>query len=449
MPKSITVYTCSNCDAQYPKWAGRCNTCGKFGTISTESITISNQKNSTASYSTSPATVVSLGNSSATATPKLSTGLNELDRVLGGGITPGGVILLTGEPGAGKSTLVLALAEKLQQTVLYASGEEAATQVSDRLKRLGLVGKNLHFTAEAEIGAITSAARDLKPILLVIDSLQTMHNSESEATAGSPTQVRAVLSALIEFAKSNQVAVMVIGHITKAGEAAGPKAVEHLVDVVLSLEGERSGVLRILRAEKNRFGSTDEVGVFKMEENGLQEVANPSSLFLAERHAGAGAVVTCLMQGSRGLLLEVQALVSHSRQNYPKRSATGFDYKRLEVLLAVLGERAGVKLNWSDVYVNLVGGLKSREPALDLAVCLAVASAYLKKSISRQVVIFGEVGLGGEVRPVNAIDKRLNEAARLGFTEAVLPPLGEGAKVPKGIMIVEVHNLAEAVEWMR
>ncbi|MEK7497089.1 MAG: magnesium chelatase domain-containing protein, partial [Patescibacteria group bacterium] len=194
---------------------------------------------------------------------------------------------------------------------------------------------------------------------------------------------------------------------------------------------------------------TDEVGVFKMESTVLQEVANPSSLFLAERHAGAGAVVTCLMQGSRGLLLEVQALVSHSRQSYPKRSAAGFDYKRLEVLLAVLGERANVKLNWSDVYVNLVGGLKSREPALDLAVCLAVASAYLKKPVSREVVIFGEVGLGGEVRPVAATDKRLNEAARLGFTEAVLPPLGEGVKVPKGIMVVEIHNLAEAVEWMK
>lgn len=376
-------------------------------------------------------------------------GLSECDRVLGGGLASGSVSLLTGEPGVGKSTLVLAAAEHLGRPVLYVSGEEAAEQVAARLKRLGLGGGQLTFTTETDVTAVSATVRARGVSLVVIDSLQTMGAPGAGSAAGSPLAMRAALSELVSLAKSTGCAVLVIGHVTKEGLAAGPKTIEHLVDVVLTLEGVPHQALRFLRASKNRFGPTDEIGVFAMDERGFREVPNPSAIFLAERHTGAGSCITALQEGSRSVLIEVQALVTHTRLAYPKRATTGFDANRLQVLLAVLSERAGVRLNYSDVYVNLAGGFRSREPALDLAVCAAVASAAMKKPLPKQVAVFGEVGLGGEVRPVVGAERRLSEAARLGFTEAVTAPFADDAKLPPHLALVGIRNLPELIDWLR
>ncbi len=447
-PHSNTVYTCSNCDAQYPKWVGRCSSCGKFGTVSTEPTVV--VRSPQAAAGATPAATVSLsGMAQSYHGQRQPTGYGEVDRVLGGGLVPGSVTLLSGEPGVGKSTLLLALGDRLQAPVLYASGEESAEQVSGRLKRLGLAGVNLSFTSETNVGALGATVRNLSPRLVVVDSLQAVSVPQASGSAGSPTQLKAALAELVALAKATLVPVVVIGHVTKEGVAAGPKAIEHLVDVVLTLDGAEHQPLRFLRASKNRFGATDEVGVFEMNEQGLVEVANPSALFLSERHQGPGSAITALLEGSRSLLIELQALVTHSRLTYPRRSTTGFDGSRLEMLLAVLGERAGVKLNFSDVYINLAGGFKSREPALDLAVCAAVASAASKRPLPPDLVVFGEVGLGGEVRPVVGAERRLQEAARLGFTQALIPQLAASAKLPASLALVPVRTLAEAVEWIR
>lgn len=449
MAKLSTVYTCSNCDAQYPKWVGRCSQCGKFGTVGTEGVVMQKPSAKQNFEQAAPAATVNLGSLKSVSVSKFSSGYAEVDRVLGGGIAQGGVTLITGEPGVGKSTLLLALVGRLGKNVLYVSGEESAEQISGRLQRLGLTGDDISFTTASEVGSLVQVINHQQPKFVVVDSLQTMISAQAEGVAGSPGQVRAVLASLIEAAKQNKSAIFVIGHVTKDGVAAGPKAVEHLVDVVLQLEGNPNQGLRILRASKNRFGSTDEVGVFQMAEHGLVEVKNPSELFLAERHQGAGSCITAVLEGSRSLLIEVQALVAHSRLAYPKRATTGFDTNRLSVLLAVLGERAGVKLNYSDVYINLAGGFRNREPALDLAVIAAVASAALKKTLPHDLVVFGEVGLGGEVRPVLAAEKRLQESARLGFRQALIPNLGTGIKTPSGMELIPVRAVVEAIDWLR
>lgn len=445
MPKSTAVYVCSHCDAQYPKWVGRCSSCGQFGTVSTQAVLIGPRAAAAAGRA---AELVSLGGQAAP-TPKWSSASPEVDRVLGGGFTPGSTVLLAGAPGVGKSTLILALAARCSGAVLYASGEESASQVAARLKRLHMPSNQISFSSDTDVRAVGSAAGALRPRFVVVDSLQTMLVPEAGGPAGSPTQLRAVVAELTALAKATAATVVIIGHVTKAGVAAGPKSTEHLVDVVLTLEGEPHQALRVLRAGKNRFGPTDEVGVFQSGPSGLVDVANPSALFLAERHHGAGSCATALAQGSRSLLIEVQALVTRSRTFRPARATTGFDVGRLQVLLAVLGERAGLRLGTSDVYINLPGGLRSREPALDLAVCVAVASAVLRKSVPRDVVVFGEVGLGGEVRPVAGAERRLYEAVRLGFTQALTAPLAEGALPPAGMALAAVRTVAEAVEWLR
>lgn len=442
------VYICRNCDAQYPKWVGRCSECGKFGTVGTEPANVSHTPRGQSAAA--PAIIQSFSTSVNINVKKYSTGLNEVDRVLGGGLASGGLILMTGEPGVGKSTLVMSLAESCNQTVLYASGEESFDQVKNRLVRMNLSGDKLSFTPEANINSVVAAVKQNKSGLVIVDSLQTMYSTEVSGQPGSPNQTKAVLATLADLAKSSKVTVLIIGHVTKEGVAAGPKTVEHLVDVVLSLEGEKHQSLRFLRAIKNRFGPTDEVGVFKMTDAGLEEVTNPSDLFLAERHYGAGSAVVALLEGSRSLLVEVQALVTKATKfNQPKRATSGFDANRLQVLLAVLGERAGVKMNYNDVYINLAGGYRSKEPALDLAVIMSAASAHLKKILPKDLVIFGEVGLGGEVRPVIGMEKRLHEAARLGFKQALVPHLSKDQKKPKDLAIVEIKNVGEAVEWLR
>ncbi len=447
MSKGVIVYVCSYCDAQYPKWVGRCSQCGKFGTVATEGMVL--QRPAKISISTSSTQTINLGDFKNLRVSKFSSGSTEIDRVLGGGIVAGSVSLVTGEPGVGKSTLFLAMAGHLLQKTLYVSGEESAEQVSLRLQRLGISGENISFTTANEVSGLSQVILNKKPVLVVVDSLQTMFSNTSEGVPGSSTQVRAVLSGLIEAAKQGQSAIFVIGHVTKEGVAAGPKSIEHLVDVVLQLEGSPNQGLRFLRAVKNRFGPTDEVGVFQMGQYGLVEVKNPSEIFLSERHQGAGSCVTAVLEGSRSLLIELQALVTHSRLAYPKRATTGFDVNRLGVLLAVLGERAGVKLNYSDVYINLAGGFRSREPALDLAVVAAVASAALKKPLPSDLVVFGEVGLGGEVRPVLAAEKRINEAQRLGFKQVLLPNLPADSQIVSGIELVMIRTVAEAVDWLK
>ncbi|MDP3986206.1 MAG: DNA repair protein RadA [Candidatus Veblenbacteria bacterium] len=447
MPHSTVVYTCSNCDAQTPRWVGRCSQCGKFGTVGTEGQAVT--PTTRAKSGAVAAETVNLGSFTNVNAVRFASGFGEVDRVLGGGVAQGSVMLLTGEPGVGKSTLLLALLAVCGQAALYASGEESAEQVAGRLQRLGLKGDKIAFTTVSDAAALAQAIRQQAPRLVVVDSLQTMSHTELESGAGSPAQARAVVAELIEAAKQTKAAIIIIGHVTKEGVAAGPKTIEHLVDVVLSLEGSPHQPLRFLRALKNRFGQTDEVGVFQMAEQGLLEVTNPSELFLAERHHGAGSCITAVLEGSRSLLIELQALVTHSRLAYPKRATTGFDPNRLQVLLAVLSERAGVKLNFSDVYINLAGGFKSKEPSLDLAVAAAVSSAALKKTLPQDLVVFGEVGLGGEVRPVVGAERRLQEAYRLGFKQALVPNLPATAKLPVGLELVPVRSVAEAIDWLR
>lgn len=445
-----SIYICSNCDAQYPKWVGRCSECGKFGSVSTEPVNFAPKSNNKVTSS-----VIAKVQSLSTGEPilavkRLITHLNEVDRVLGGGLAEGGLILLTGEPGVGKSTLLMSLAESCKLNVLYVSGEESFEQIQARVKRLKLSGEYISFTSETNVASVVEAVKQNEPKFVIIDSLQTMYSDEATGQAGSPNQTKAVLAGLASLAKETNVVVLIIGHVTKDGIAAGPKTIEHLVDVVLSLDGDKHQGLRFLRALKNRFGPTDEVGVFKMADKGLEEVSNPSNLFLAERHYGAGSCIVALLEGSRSLLVEVQALVTRAiKYNQPKRATSGFDVNRLQVLLAVLGERAGVKMGYSDVYINLAGGYKSKEPALDLAVVIAAASAHLKKILPKDLVIFGEIGLGGEVRPVIGIEKRLQEAARLGFKQAVIPYLSADLKIPKDLTIVEIKNVSEAIDWLR
>jgi len=417
--------------------------------VATEGSNAAPFKKNIKTSSAAPAQTVNLGNFKNANLPRLPTGFIEVDRVLGGGLVRGSVVLMSGEPGVGKSTLLLTLAARQSEKVLYASGEESAEQVSGRLERLGLSGGAIFFTTASEVSSLVTAIERQRPLLVVVDSLQTMIHAEVSGSAGSPSQVRAVLASLIETAKATQTAIVVIGHVTKQGVAAGPKSIEHLVDVVLQLDGNPNQGLRFLRASKNRFGATDEVGVFQMASQGLVEVKNPSEIFLAERHQGAGSCITAVLEGSRSLLIELQALVTQTRLAYPKRATTGFDVNRLGVLLAVLGERAGVKLNYSDVYINLAGGFKSREPALDLAVIAAVASAALKKPLPADLVVFGEVGLGGEVRPVLGAEKRLQEAARLGFKQALISSLPVKAKTPAGLELISVRTVSEAIDWLR
>ncbi len=441
MSKDKIIYTCSNCDAQYLKWQGRCVACGQWGTVSEVPTFLSSSKDLP---SVSPVKLVSDQNHF----KRESTTIKELDRVLGGGLVEGSVVLLTGDPGIGKSTLVLQLASRFPDKILYVSGEESAEQVGGRLKRLDLAPANLSFLNDQRLEAVISATQQDQPGLLIVDSLQTMVALDISSTPGNTNQIKSVTAKLVELAKSRNLTVLLIGHVTKGGLVAGPKTLEHLVDVVLSFEGGAGSSLRFLHASKNRFGPTDEVGIFQMTETGLEEVANPSAVFLTNRHQGAGACLASLTQGSRSFFIEVQALVSYSRYGQAKRTASGFDYNRLQLLLAVLLEKAGIKLSYSDVYVNLVGGFKSKEPGLDLAVCMALASAYKKRTVSPEAVVIGEVGLGGEIRPVANINKVLAEAAAWGLKQVITSSLDSKIKLPVGLEVMQVKNVAEVVRWL-
>ncbi|TAN33595.1 DNA repair protein RadA [Patescibacteria group bacterium] len=468
-----TIFICSNCDAQFTKWVGKCLECGKWGTIEKSQFPISNfQSNSklqnpnTQNYP--PVTTKRLSEIDSAEAKRIKTNIDELDRVLGGGLVPGSLVLLGGEPGIGKSTLAAQLAAAIPNT-LYISGEESAEQIKLRFERLGIPGQarndnneTLRFanatSVESVIAAMDSPVLSrgndsknetvgmTKPQLVIVDSIQTTRSDEVEGEAGSINQVRACAVKLMEAAKSTGVPIVLIGQVTKDGAVAGPKTLEHLVDTVLYLEGDRFHQFRILRAAKNRFGSTDEVGIFSMEENGLREVKNPSAAFLSGREENVpGSCVTCLMEGTRPLLIEVQALVTKTNFGYPQRRASGFDLNRLQVLIGVLTKRAGLPLDTYDVFLNVVGGISAEEPAVDLAVVLSIASATKNKQLPKGLAAFGEVGLGGEVRAVSQAKKRLDEIKKMGFEFAVVPASSEEYKAG-GIKIAPVKNVKELVE---
>jgi len=445
MPKPKLIYICSKCDAQFPKWQGRCTECGEWSTLEQQMAV---KSKGTASTSTQSGELETLADVKIEEKQRLKSNLFEFDRVLGGGIVPGSLILLGGDPGIGKSTLILQVAGKLAETgqeVLYISGEESSSQVKIRFSRLGLTTPNLKFLGETDIDTITSTIERHRPGLVILDSIQTVTDQKIGNPAGSVSQVRAATTRLVDVGKGNKIPIVIIGHVTKKGNVAGPRTLEHLVDVVLYLEGDRSHIFRVLRGVKNRFGSTSEVGVFDMQQGGLKEVANPSEIFLAERKAKSpGSVVTAVVEGSRAFLVEIQALVSRSNFGYPQRRVAGFDFNRLQLLIAVLMKKAHLFLSNQDVHVNVTGGFKASEPAVDLAVCLAIASALKSKVIPSEMAVFGEVGLGGEIRAVGQADKRLEEIKKMGF-KTVLMPSTKLVSEPKGIKLVFESSIDEAI----
>lgn len=442
MKEQKEIFQCQHCGAQFQKWNGRCLECGKWGTLEKTEIKAETRKDGASAGV--PIRAVSLGSAEATKARRLGTSIPELDRVFGGGIMPASLTLLGGEPGIGKSTLSLQLAAAVPNT-LYVSGEESLEQIKMRFDRLQLASSSLLFGSDTDADNIARTIRDQKPPLAIVDSIQTISAGGATGEAGSVSQVRACASILLSAAKESGTAIVLIGHVTKDGDVAGPKTLEHLVDTVLYLEGDRFHSLRILRASKNRFGSTDETGVFDMKETGLSPVANPSAAFLAERGENMpGSVVTCIMEGTRPVLVEVQALVNKTSFGYPVRKASGFDLNRLHVLLAVLEKRAGLRLSQYDVHLNIVGGIRAGEPAADLAVCLAVASAYKDKMLGNDMACFGEVGLGGEIRSVSGAEKRAAECAHLGLKRVILPA-GNKSAVKAGLTGIGVKNIDELI----
>ncbi len=458
MARPESRYVCGSCGEVYLRWEGQCRVCETWNSL-VETVVASSRRGDRARAAAVPAAAAApLARIGTTDAPRLRVGIDELDRVLGGGLVPGSVILLGGEPGIGKSTLLLqALAALVdgpaaERTTLYATGEESASQVHLRAARLGLLqgpaAERISILAEHDVGAIVATATAAAPAVLVVDSVQTATVDDLDGAAGSVGQVREATLRLMAYAKAEGTAVILAGHVTKDGTIAGPKTLEHLVDAVVNLEGERYAALRVLRASKNRFGSTDEVGVFEMGETGLTEVRDPARAFLADHDAPApGSVIAPTLEGSRPILVEVQALVSTARFGSPVRRASGLDPNRLSLLIAVLGRRAGIGLGGHDVYVNVAGGLTVAEPAMDLPLALALASSFRDRPILPGTVAIGEVGLLGELRAVAGVERRLREAARLGFHRAIVPrPAATGGivEVP-GMEVIGAATLSDAV----
>ena len=396
----------------------------------------------------SPAAVVNLDKlATQSETKRLVTKISELDRVLGGGLVPGSLILLGGEPGIGKSTLVAQIAERVGQIgeVIYVSGEESAGQIKSRFDRLNIKAEKIKFLSETNAEKINATVSQLKPSLVIIDSIQTIYSANVQSESGSLNQIRGSAVSFLETAKTNNIAIIIIGHITKDGALAGPKSLEHIVDTVLYLETETSHDYRILRATKNRFGSVNEIGIFEMTGAGFKEISNPSLIFIEPGQNITGSVISCIIEGTRAFLIEVQALVTKTVFGYPQRKASGFDLNRLQVLIAVLTKRANLNLTNQDVILNVVGGLHISDPALDLAVCLAIASSLLNQVISNKTIILGEVGLGGEIRQVSRLEQRLNEAERLNFQKAIIP---QSDYASKKISLIKIKNLSEIIKYL-
>jgi len=437
-------YVCSSCGYESLKWIGRCPSCESWNTFTEELI---EEKKTGKKSHAGDEQISKLSDHVVETEERVKTNIAEFDRVLGGGLMPGSVVLIGGDPGIGKSTLVMQAASKVDGDVLYVTGEESANQISLRAKRLKVTGDKISIMTETDLDVILGGIKKLEPKVVIVDSIQTTYKPDFDNAPGTVTQIRECTVELMQLAKKTHCAIMIVGHVTKEGMIAGPKILEHVVDTVLQFEGERSYSYRVLRAQKNRFGSTNEIGIFEMHDDGLHEVLNPSEIFLSERDKQTtGSVVTASIEGTRPILLEVQALVTPSSYGNPQRVATGFDYRRLSILLAVLEKRANLRLSIQNVFLNIAGGIRIDEPAVDLAICCAIASNFSDKFARNDTVVIGEVGLGGEVRSVNHIEKRIQEAAKLGFKRVILPTNNiKAIKSKADIEIVGVDNLGNAL----
>jgi len=445
MSKTRIKYVCSTCGYESLRWLGKCPECDNWNTFTEEIIETGNRK--TPVYK-GTLNLKKIDEIEGAEKDRIITGIGEFDRVLGGGFIPGSVVLLGGDPGIGKSTLAMQASSKINTKVLYVTGEESTAQIKTRAVRLKIKSDNFFVLSETDLNIIIAAINSLSPSLVIIDSIQTMYRNELDNSPGTITQIRECTSQLMETAKKNNISILIVGHVTKEGFIAGPKVLEHMVDTVIQFEGESHHAFRILRAQKNRFGSTNEIGIFEMHEDGLTEVKNPSEVFLSERDKEiSGSAITASIEGTRPILLEVQALVTPSNFGNPQRVATGFDYRRLSILLAVLEKRNGLRLSANNVFLNMAGGVKIDEPAVDLAVCCSIASSLMDKVVNSKTVLIGEVGLGGEVRSVGHIEKRIQEAEKLGFEKVIIPHNNaKGLKVnSSSIKITGVESLTEAI----
>lgn len=447
MAKSKSVYVCSECGYQSPKWLGKCPSCNQWNTMEEE---IENTSSKRLSKSSSVSKVMALDEITTDVEKRISTGINEFDRVLGGGIVYGSLILLSGDPGIGKSTILLQICQYLGKNskVLYVSGEESANQIKMRANRLNVTTDNLYILTQTDVSEIVDAVKSNKPDIVIIDSIQTMVYEEIGSSAGSVTQVRECTNIFMHSAKGLGIPIIIVGHVNKDGAIAGPKVLEHIVDTVLYFEGEKNYSYRILRGVKNRFGSTNEIGVFEMTGEGLKEVLNPSLMMISGRPKNtSGTCVACVMEGSRPILAEVQGLVCATGFGTPRRMSTGFDYNRMNMLLAVLEKRCGYYFNNMDAYINVIGGLRLDEPAADLTVSLALVSSLKEKAVGDKVLAFGEVGLAGEIRAVSHCEQRVQEAYRLGFEKCIIPfhnykSLSKDLKI--NVDIVPARNIRDA-----
>ncbi len=449
MARLKTKFVCNECGSESPKWMGKCPECGQWNTLVEEVEQKENQvRDRLVGVLSKPE---SLSDISDNVEERLSTGSAELDRVMGGGIVKGSLVLVGGDPGIGKSTLLLQISNNIGRKglrVLYISGEESAAQIKLRASRMDVKSGNIFLVSETNTRNVDAYVKDIKPDILIVDSIQTMYNSEISSAPGSVSQVREATLGFMKIAKQDGIATFIVGHVTKQGAIAGPRVLEHMVDTVLYFEGETHMSYRVLRAVKNRFGSTNEIGIFEMGDKGLSAVSNPSEMLLSGRMKGAsGSCVISTMEGTRAMLVEVQALLSHTSFGVPRRNATGVDYNRVMLLMAVLEKRVGMQLGSSDSYVNVVGGIRLNEPATDLGIVAAIASSFRDKEIDEGTVIIGEVGLAGEVRAVNFMEKRVNEAAKLGFRRCIVPRNNiKKLEVQSDIKVIGVSSVNEMLD---
>ena len=449
--KAKTVFFCTECGSESPRWSGRCTVCGAWNSM-VEQAAERPSKNSKMSRVKAPVKVSRITDMQADQEIRFSTGMGELDRVLGGGAVKGSLVLVGGAPGIGKSTLMLQICQQLGKfaKVLYVSGEESTRQLKLRAERLRVDSENLFVLSETRLGDVLECVQQEQPDILIVDSIQTLYNEDLDSPAGGVGQVKDCTMALMQLAKGQGVTVFVIGHVNKEGSIAGPKVLEHMVDCVLYFEGDQHMTYRILRAAKNRFGATNEIGVFEMMDRGLREVENPSEMLLSGRPKDVpGTCVTCAMEGARPVLAEVQALIAPASASNPRRMSNGFDYNRAAMLLAVLEKRGGLKVSQCDAYLNIIGGLTLEEPAADLAAVVAIASSYLDKPVPDHMAAIGEVGLSGEIRSISHLEQRLTEVHRLGFTQCMIPARRARELKPlPGLELLPVQNIAQALRLL-